>query len=338
MMKYKNTINDDKIECKICPRHCKLKIGQSGFCKVRKNIDDKIVLTAYGHPLGLNLDPIEKKPLYHFYPDSEVFSFGTFGCNMGCLFCQNYHMTKIKEDISPMIEYISPKEIAKITYDKKAKGVAFTYNDPIIFLEYAIDIAKQVKKLGLKNIAVTSGYMEDKPREEFFKYIDACNIDLKGFSNKFYKKLCLASIEPVLETIKYVKNETNCHMEITTLLIEGENDSNKEIENQCQWILDNIGPSIPLHFSAFFPMYKLTKINPTTLDTIKRAYNIAKDIGLNYVYAGNVQDEYMSTTFCHNCKKPIIKRDKYRVKSYNINYNSNCAFCDTPIYGSFDAY
>ena len=285
-MKYQNNLLD-RIECEICPRKCKLKEGQRGFCYVRRNINSEIILETYGYNTGLAIDPIEKKPLYHFLPHSKVLSFGTFGCCMGCLFCQNYHITKVKGNIKTC-QKANPLEIVEIAKKYNCQSVAFTYNDPIVFFEYAVDCAKMCQKEGIKTVAVTSGYINSEARSEFFKYINATNIDLKGFSEEFYSKNCLAHLEPVLDTIKYVALETSCHLELTTLLIENENTSNEMLEKQCDWIVKNIGKDIPLHFSRFFPKYKFLNYPVTSIETMIKAKEIAKKFGINYVYLGNV--------------------------------------------------
>ncbi len=333
-MKYQNNTKD-KVQCTVCPRNCVLKDGQRGFCHVRQNIDGKITLTTYGYNTGLAIDPIEKKPFYHFYPSSRVLSFGTVGCNMGCQFCQNWTTSKSKID-PKRTNKVSPKEIAKLAAKHKCKSVAFTYNEPTIFLEYAIDTAKECKKLGIQTVAVTAGYINPEPRKELFKHIDAVNIDLKAFSGKFYKKYCFAELEPVLDTIKYIKNETDTWLELTTLLIEGENDSEEEIERECEWIAENLGTFVPLHFSAFHPGYKFNEKSATQIPTLLKAIDIAKSKGLNYVYAGNISNLKSSTTYCHNCKRPVIMRDGYLIMEYNLNENGCCDFCGTACKGRFE--
>ncbi len=321
-MKYQKIVNN-KIQCEICPRKCKLGKEQHGFCYVRKNDGEKIVLESYGYNTGLAIDPIEKKPLYHFYPASKILSFGTLGCNMGCQFCQNWHTTKINYDIS-QCNKTTPEQIVEIAKHYNCQSVAFTYNDPIIFFEYALDTAKLCKQENIKTVAVTSGFINKEPAKEFFNLMDAANIDLKGFSEKFYQKNCLAHLEPVLNAIKYAVNETACHVELTTMLIENENDS--DVEKECEWILDNLGKNIPLHFSAFFPKYKFADRQPTKFETLKKAYDTAIGKGLKYVYTGNIPDIETSTTYCKNCGSPIIKRDGFRVIEANIN-GSLCKFC-----------
>ncbi len=332
-MKYQNFLTNGKVQCTICPRNCILKEGQSGFCSVRKNINSSIVLTQYGYNTGLAIDPVEKKPLYQFYPGSGVLSFGTNGCNMGCKFCQNWQTTKTNNDIS-LLNKTSPQEIVQIAKKYNCKSVAFTYNDPIIFFEYAIDTAKLCRQNGIKTIAVTSGFINKEPALEFFEYMDAANIDLKGFSEEFYVKNCLAKLQPVLDTIKYVCNETKCHVELTTMLIEGENDTDEQLNAQCQWILENIRDCVPLHFSAFFPNYKLTNKKATEYSTLLRAYKIAIKAGLKYVYTGNITTAETSCTYCKKCGQPVIIRNGYKIIKYNLN-KDKCVFCNTKCDGDF---
>lgn len=331
-MKYQNTLADGRTQCTICPRLCKLADGQAGFCQVRKNIDGNIVSTTYGYNTGLSVDPIEKKPLYHFYPGSKILSFGTLGCNLGCQFCQNWHMSKSKAD--PMINQAFPDKIVSLAKQLGCKSVAFTYNDPIVFFEYAVDTAKLCRDNGIKTVAVTAGYISPEPRKEFFTYMDAANIDLKAFSDEFYKKNCLVHLQPVLDTIKYVKNETNCWLELTTLLIEGENDSDEELQAQCEWIVKELGPDVPLHFSAFHPAYKLMDKAQTKPATLFRAHDIAKKAGINFVYTGNISDTKTSTTYCSACKKPLILRLGYELATENLR-QGHCTFCGSRCKGVF---
>lgn len=333
-MKYQKPLENNKIQCLICPRNCKLKEGQSGFCSIRKNIGGEVTLTSYGYNTGLAIDPIEKKPLYHFYPSSKVLSFGTLGCNMGCAFCQNWQSSKSHAD-PKLLNQTEPEKIAQMAMEHGCKSVAFTYNDPVIFFEYAVDTAKYCRAMGIKTVAVTAGYINPEPAKEFFGLMDAANIDLKSFNKDFYKKYCLAELQPILDTIKYVKNETECWLELTTLLIEGENDSDAEIEKECEWIKENLGVQTPLHFSAFHPDYQFLDRPPTSYATLLRAYNIAKKAGLQYVYTGNVISTETSTTYCHNCKKPLLIRNGFEVLENNLK-GAICKFCGARCSGVFN--
>lgn len=332
-MEYQKYVKN-KTVCLICPRECALDDGAAGFCGVRKNEGGKIISTTYGYNTGLAIDPVEKKPLYHFYPSSAVLSFGTLGCSMGCKFCQNHHMTKIKED-PKKFNKTSPDEVLQIALQYNVKSVAFTYNDPIVFFEYAIDCAKLLKEAGIETIAVTSGFMNIEPAKEFYKYMSAANIDIKGFTEKFYGKYCFAKLQPVLDLIKYVKNETNCHIELTTLLIEGANTNSDEIKNEAEWILKNLDSDVPLHFSAFTPKYKMTDKEKTSFATLLNARKIALDCGLNYVYTGNLATVETSTTYCKSCKKPVIERNGWQILNYNVKDGGKCAFCGGIINGRF---
>ena len=333
-MKYQKRLENNKVQCLICPRYCALNQGQSGFCSVRKNIDGNLILETYGYNTGMAIDPVEKKPLYHFYPQSRVLSFGTNGCIMGCQFCQNWHITKVKPNYNQLFK-VTPEEIVRYAIEYNCKSIAFTYNDPIAFFEYAIDTAKLCRKYGIKTIAVTSGFINPEPAKELFRYMDAANIDLKGFSDRFYKKNCLAKLNPVLETIKYVKHNTDCWLELTTLLIDGENSSNEDIENECRWIIENLGDDVPIHFSAFHPSYKKTDKKPTQIETLMRGYNIAKNKGLKYIYTGNISHLETSATYCSNCGRAVIKRAGYKIIENNLN-GDKCKYCGNICDGWFE--
>ena len=333
-MKYQNIKSNGKIQCLICPRKCLLSEGQTGFCHVRKNVKNNIILDSYGLNTGLAIDPIEKKPLYQFYPTTTVLSFGTLGCNMGCRFCQNWQTTKSRQPCSNC-KKTSPEVIVQIAKQYNCKSVAFTYNDPIIFFEYAIDTARLCREEGIKTVAVTAGYINPEPAKEFFSFMDAANIDLKGFTQNFYAKNCLADIRPILDTIEYVVNKTNCHVELTTMLIEGENDKPEEIQAECQWILNNLGNTVPLHFSAFFPNYKMTDKPATNFATLIKAYQIAHSMGLKYVYTGNLTNMETSTTYCKHCGNGVIVRNGYKLIQYNLNEHGECLFCGTKCDGQY---
>ncbi len=334
-MKYQSKIENNTLRCEICPRMCHLKEGQVGYCNTRKNINSNIELIMFAKCASIALDPIEKKPLYHFLPASNILSFGTLGCNMGCLFCQNWNITKVKpNEYKYPLQKITPFEIVNIALQNNYKSIAFTYNDPAAFFEYALETAKLAKKSGIKTVAVSAGYINKEPLKEFLTYIDAINIDLKAFSEEFYKKYCNASLDTILDNLKYIKHNTNTHLEITTLLIEGLNDSDDILKKECSWILNNLGESTILHFSAFHPDYKLLNYPKTSLETLLKAYNIAKSEGLKYVYSGNILNKETSTTYCPKCNKAVIERYGFKVLNFNI-INSNCKYCGAKIDGVF---
>ena len=331
---YWHECDNGKIKCDLCPRGCLLDEDQRGFCFVRGRQNNEIVLHAYGKTSGIAVDPIEKKPLNHFYPNSKVLSFGTAGCNLGCKFCQNWDISKSRET-EILSRKVSPDEMVKLAVLNKCKSIAFTYNDPVIFLEYAADIANLARLEGIQTVAVTAGYINPEPRKEFFSFIDAANVDLKSFNPDFYSKFCSAELAPILETLEYIKKETNVWLEITTLLIPGENDSSEEIDQMTRWIAQTLGPSVPVHFSAFHPAWKVTNKERTPVSTLKRSREIAIKNGLYYVFTGNVHDPEGASTYCHNCKKPIIKRDWYELLEFNLEKDGKCKFCGTQCYGRF---
>jgi pyruvate formate lyase activating enzyme len=332
--KYWHKINSEHVQCDLCPRVCKLRNNQRGLCFIRACQNDQIVLTTYGKSSGCCIDPIEKKPLFHFLPGTPILSFGTAGCNLTCKFCQNWNISKSKETII-LSAQATPKFIADSAYKLQCSSVAFTYNEPIIFMEYAIDTAKECHDLGLKTVAVTAGYINEKPREEFFQYIDATNVDLKAFTEDFYRKLTSAHLAPVLDTLKYIKHHTKTWLEITTLLIPGYNDSAKEIEQMSKWIGEALGVDVPLHFSAFHPAWKMQDIQPTPAATLHLSREIARKNGLRYVYIGNIHDIESSNTYCHNCGSMLISRDWYRILTYNLDKNGCCQNCKITCSGIF---
>jgi pyruvate formate lyase activating enzyme len=295
-----------------------------------------MVLTTYGRSSGFCVDPIEKKPLNHFLPGSPVLSFGTAGCNLTCKFCQNWDISKATE-FDRLQDEASPQAIAQAAKELGAKSVAFTYNDPVIFLEYAVDVAAACHDAGLKTVAVTAGYITPEARKELFGVMDAANIDLKGFSEGFYKTLCSAELRPVLETLEYVKHETPCWLEITTLLIPGQNDSPGEIEALSSWVRERLGPDTPLHFSAFHPDWRMRDVPATPAATLQKARDIAMQAGLRYVYTGNVRDEVGQSTYCHNCNQRLIGRDRYDITSWAMTEDGRCSNCGETCDGVFEA-
>jgi pyruvate formate lyase activating enzyme len=333
--RYWHGLADGRVQCDLCPRECKLHEGQRGLCFVRAREADGIVLTTYGRSSGFCLDPIEKKPLNHFLPGSSVLSFGTAGCNLTCKFCQNWDISKARAD-DRLQQYASPEAIARAAVESGARSVAFTYNDPVIFLEYAVDVAEACREAGVKTVAVTAGYIGEAARPEFFAAMDAANIDLKGFTEEFYRKLCTGSLDAVLDTLLYVKHETKTWLEITTLLIPGENDSSQEVGRLSEWVAERLGPDVPLHFTAFHPDWKMRDIAPTPASTLKRAREIARGAGLRYVYTGNIRDEAGQSTYCHGCGARLIGRDGYTITGWGLDARGACAACGEPCPGIFE--
>jgi len=332
---YWHHLDETHIKCTLCPRECRLKEGQRAFCFVRQMQDGQMVLTTYGKSTGFCIDPIEKKPLNHFLPGTPVLSFGTAGCNLGCRFCQNWDISKSRE-VERLSDSASPEEIASAAADTGCRSVAFTYNDPVIWAEYAIDTAIACKSLGLKSVAVTAGYIQAEARKDFFSHLDAANIDLKAFTQRFYHKLCFANLAPVLETLKWVKQETSCWIEVTTLVIPGQNDSDDEIARLSGWLVENLGPDVPLHLSAFHPDYKMRDVSRTPKSTLKRAREVAAQEGLHFVYTGNVHDSDGDATRCPGCGELLIQRDWYNLLEWNL-HGDQCRKCDRVIPGVFEA-
>ena len=333
--RWQQPLENGRLLCTLCPRACQLQDEQRGFCFVRKRVGDQVVLTSYGKASGFCVDPVEKKPLVQFYPGTPVLSFGTAGCNLGCQFCQNWDISKAK-DIARTSSSGSPEDIAQTALAWGCSAVAFTYNDPVVFAEYAIDTAHACHAVGIHTIAVTAGYITANAREDFFSVMDAANIDLKAFSEGFYRKLCVAELAPVLDTIKYVRHQTKTWLELTTLLIPSSNDSRDEIARMCDWIMNELGPDVPLHFTAFHPDYRLTDVPATPPEVCRRAREQAISRGLHYVYTGNISDRAGQTTYCPECGSAAIHRDGYRLCGWNLSGN-RCLVCSTEIPGRYSA-
>jgi pyruvate formate lyase activating enzyme len=327
-------LDDGRVQCDICPRACRLHEGQRGMCFVRMCQTGEVVLTTYGRSSGFCVDPVEKKPLNHFLPGSSILSFGTAGCNLACKFCQNWDISKSRET-DTLADAASPETIARAAGELGCKSVAFTYNDPVIFHEYAIDVAQACHERGIRAVAVTAGYQCAEPRAEFYRHMDAANVDLKAFTEDFYHKICVGHLGAVLETLEYLKHETSVWFEITTLLIPGENDSDAELHAEAQWIAEHLGPDVPLHFTAFHPDWRMLDKPSTSPKTLTRARAIAREHGLRYVYTGNVHDVAGGTTFCHVCQAPLIARDWYLLKSWGLTDDGRCEQCGTPCAGVF---
>jgi len=333
--RYWHTQDDGRVMCEVCPRACKLHEGQRGLCFVRENLNGEIVLTTYGRSSGYCVDPIEKKPLNHFLPGTPVLSFGTAGCNLACKFCQNWDISKSRE-IDTLTDKAAPDTIATVARELGCRSIAYTYNDPVIFMEYAIDTAIACHELGIKSVAVTAGYICEEPRKEFFHYMDAANVDLKAFTERFYWKITGGHLQPVLDTLIYLKQETGVWFELTTLLIPDENDSDRELNEMTQWVVEHLGPDIPMHFTAFHPDWKMMDKPRTPLATLTRARRIAMDNGVHYAYTGNVLDEAGESTRCHHCGEVLIGRIQYILTQWNLTPDGCCMNCGTRCAGMFE--
>ncbi len=331
---YWHALDDGRIQCDVCPRACRLHEGQRGLCFVRAREHDAIVLTTYGRSSGYCVDPIEKKPLNHFLPGTAVLSFGTAGCNLSCRFCQNWDISKSRE-IDTLADQASPETIARAARALGCDSVAFTYNDPVIFMEYAMDVADACRALGVKTVAVTAGYMCDAPRREFYRHVDAANVDLKAFTEDFYHRVTGGHLAPVLETLEYLERETDVWFELTTLLIPGHNDADAELDRMSRWVVEHLGPDVPMHFTAFHPDYKMLDLPPTPPETLARARRIAVANGVRYAYTGNVHDAEGGSTYCHGCGARVIERYWYTLGEWRLTDDGRCADCGTPCAGRF---
>jgi pyruvate formate lyase activating enzyme len=329
-------LDDGRVQCDVCPRACRMKEGQQGFCFIRSCHDGAVVLESYGRSSGFCVDPIEKKPLNHYLPGTPILSFGTAGCNLACRFCQNWDMSKSREQ-DTLAASASPEAIARTAEQLGCRSVAYTYNDPVIFLEYAIDTARACRARGIRSVAVTAGYVSPGARERFFALMDAANVDLKAFTDDFYHRLCGAHLEPVLDTLRYLRHETDVWVELTTLLIPGQNDSDEEIDAMTRWVVSELGPEVPMHFTAFHPDWKMRDVPPTPPKTLTRAREIALRNGVRYAYTGNVHDSDGGSTWCHSCGALLIERDWYRLGHWGLDAEGRCKACGTPCAGVFEA-
>jgi pyruvate formate lyase activating enzyme len=334
--RFWHELDDGRIRCDLCPRYCRLRKGQRGHCFVRANEGGGIVLTTYGRSSGFCVDPIEKKPLNHFLPGTPVLSFGTAGCNLGCQFCQNWDISKSRE-FDTLADQASPTAVANTAKRSGSRSVAFTYNDPTIFHEYAVDVAQACHEAGINTVAVTAGYVCPEPRVEFYQHMDAANVDLKAFTEDFYEKVTLSELAPVLDTLVYLKRETNVWFETTTLLIPGLNDSDGEIDEMTRWVVDELGPDVPMHFTAFHPDYKMLDTPATPPSTLSRAREIAVGNGVRYAYTGNVHDETGGSTYCHECGERLIGRDWYVLTDWRLGADGTCDRCGAKCAGVFEA-
>jgi pyruvate formate lyase activating enzyme len=334
--RYWHRLDDGRVQCDICPRACRLHEGQRGLCFVRARHGDAIVLTTWGRSSGFCVDPIEKKPLHHFLPGTPVLSFGTAGCNLACRFCQNWDISRSRE-FDTLADIAEPATIADAAVRLGCRSVAFTYNDPVVFLEYAIDVADACHDRGLRTIAVTAGYVNPDPRAEFFRHIDAANVDLKGFTERFYAELAAGHLEPVKETLRYLRHETSVWLEITNLVIPGWNDADDELEAMTRWIVAELGPDVPVHFTAFHPDYRMLDTPPTSPTSLSHARTIAIANGVRYAYTGNVHDRVGQSTWCHSCGALLIERDWYVLGTWALDASGRCLACGTTIPGAFEA-
>jgi pyruvate formate lyase activating enzyme len=333
--KHWHRVADGRVQCDVCPRACKLHEGQRGLCFVRACHEGEIVLTTYGRSSGFCVDPIEKKPLNHFLPGPAILSFGTAGCNLACKFCQNWDISKSRE-IDTLADAASPSQIAEAASRLGCRSVAFTYNDPVIFHEYAIDVARACRAQGIKSVAVTAGYQNAEARAEFYEHMDAANVDLKGFTERFYRETCAGHLQPVLDTLVYLKHQTQVWFEITNLVIPGLNDSDDEFDAMTRWVVERLGPDVPMHFTAFHPDWKMLDRPHTPPETLARARRIALRNGVRYAYTGNVHDTDGGTTTCRACGASLIVRDWYKLLEWNLTDDGRCLRCNTPCAGVFD--
>ncbi len=333
--RYWHMLDDGRVQCDMCPRACKLNEGQRGLCFVRARENDQIVLTTYGRSSGFCIDPIEKKPLNHFLPGTPILSFGTAGCNLACKFCQNWDISKSRE-VDTLADAASPELLAQAALELGCRSVAFTYNDPVIFHEYAIDVAQACHEVGIKAVAVTAGYVCPEPRTEFYRYMDAANVDLKAFTERFYKYVTGGHLQAVLDTLVYLKHETNVWFEITNLIIPGENDSDAELHAMTEWVMEHLGPDVPIHFTAFHPDWKMLDKSNTPATTLSRARQIAMEKGIYYAYTGNVHDVRGGTTYCHQCEAPLIVRDWYIINEWYLGPGGVCPGCGATCHGVFE--
>ncbi len=332
--RYWHRLEDGRVQCDLCPRYCRLREGQRGLCFVRGCLDGEVVLTTYGRSSGFCVDPIEKKPLNHFFPGTPVLSFGTAGCNLACRFCQNWDISKSRH-FDTLADQAAPETIARAACELGCRSVAFTYNDPVIFHEYAIDVARACHEVDIQTVAVTAGEVCAEPREEFYRHMDAANVDLKAFTEVFYREICGSHLQPVLDTLVYLRHETDVWFEITTLLIPGENDSSEELDAMTRWVVDKLGPEVPMHFTAFHPDWKMMDRPPTPSQTLSGARRIAMGNGLRYVYTGNVHDHEGGSTYCHECGERLIGRDWYVLNDWRLTEDGECRACGTPCPGRF---
>ena len=333
--RYWHKLDDGRVQCDLCPRHCRLHEGQAGFCFVRRNIGGQLELTSYGRISGCCIDPIEKKPLNHVAPGSSVLSFGTPGCDLACRFCQNWELSTARS-FDRMSQDAPPEVVAELALDNHCRGVAYTYNDPVIYPEYVVDVAAATKAEGLLNIAVTAGSINPEPRADFFAAIDAANVDLKSLNPDFYRRVVGGHLEVVQDTLRYLVHETNVWVEVTTLVIPGYNDSEAELHALAAWVATELGPDVPLHLTAFHPSHYMMDVPPTPAETLHQARSIAFSEGLRFVYTGNITDVAGATTWCPDCGTALVERRGYNIAAYRLTPDGCCPGCGTRIPGRWE--
>ena len=329
--KWWQSIKEDKVECQLCPRNCTISEGKLGFCMTRQNVEGSLYSLVYGKPCAVNIDPIEKKPLYHFYPDTQILSIGTTGCNLACKFCQNWTISRAKVDDVRTYD-LSPEKAVQTAKSNNCPSIAYTYNEPTVWAEYAMDIAKLAKQEGIKSVMVTNGYIQKSALHELYQWIDAANVDLKSINHEFYRKEIQGELEPVFATLKELK-AMGVWIEVTNLVIPTVNDSTDELKELCEWVISNLGNETPIHFSAFHPNYKMTDKPRTSVEKLEQTRDIARDMGVKYVYVGNVYSDALNS-YCPNCGKLLIKRS-WMGTTKNYLEDSSCPKCDTKIDGRF---
>jgi pyruvate formate lyase activating enzyme len=328
--KYYKQMQDNVVQCQLCPNLCVLPNLARGRCGVRINLEGKLYSLVYGKPVAVHIDPIEKKPLSHFLPGTQIFSIATAGCNLGCIFCQNWQISQAKPEDADH-QNLSPLEVVSLASKYKCPSIAYTYTEPTIFYEYMLDTAKLARSAGIRNVMHSCGYINPEPLKELLKYMDAANVDLKGFSEEYYQEMCFGRLEPVLNTLRTIKQE-GVWLEITNLIVPGKNDDPQMIRKMAKWIKEELGPDVPLYFSAFQPNYKLKGVPPTSVKTLEMARRIAIEEGLHYVYIGNVYGHVAENTYCPKCGKVVVKRLGYTIQEYNLK-DGKCRFCGYRIPG-----
>ena len=325
--------------CELCPQNCRIPSGRMGRCSARVNVGGSLVSRFYGRPTSVAIDPIEKKPLYHFLPGTPILSLGTQGCNLSCRFCQNWQISRPIPIGTEPKRVLEPQQVVELAIQHRCPSVAFTYNEPTVWAEYVVDVGKRCHERGIMTVAVTNGMICGKAREDFYNVIDAANVDLKAFTSSFYRDLTNGNLEAVKSTLKYLARETKVCLEVTNLLIPGYNDKPEELKEMCSWLFEELGDNVPLHFSAFFPAWRLTDVPQTSLETLVMASQIAKNTGIKFVYRGNVKDESGQVTYCSKCGKELIRRSGYKTELTPLldvsSTIAHCANCGEGIPGVF---